>query len=421
MYFAIFLGGEELRPFAGLCASLKDQWLAWQPWVDSADPIATPLPLEYATNVSLFQKLLLIRVFREERLLTAVQHFVGSVMGPRFAESPAAKMEDIYQNMDNKTPCIFILSTGADPTGMLLRFAREKGYADRLSLVSLGQGQGPYASELIEKGTKSGNWVLLQNCMLAKSWMPSLEKIVFGLAETAATNHPDFRLFLTSAPAVYFPVSILQNGVKMTNEPPKGVRANVIRSIGNLVKEEYWESCAKPREWKKLLVGLCFFHANIQERRKFGPLGWNTRYAFDESDLETSIAIMRRFLEEQDEIPWDALRFVTGQINYGGRVTDDWDRRCLMSILGYYINDKILEDEYRFSKAEQYLAPPPGTLKQLLDYFGSLPASDDPIFFGMHGNANVTFQTVESQVRAEGRRRRRREGRHLGGLPTCHF
>ena len=64
--------------------------------------------------------------------------------------------------MDNKTPCIFILSTGADPTGMLLRFAREKGYADKLSLVSLGQGQGPYARDLIEKGTKTGNWVLLQ-------------------------------------------------------------------------------------------------------------------------------------------------------------------------------------------------------------------------------------------------------------------
>lgn len=39
------------------------------------------------------------------------------------------------------------------------------GYADRLSLVSLGQGQGPYAAELVEKGTKTGDWVLLQNCM----------------------------------------------------------------------------------------------------------------------------------------------------------------------------------------------------------------------------------------------------------------
>lgn len=64
---------------------------------------------------------------------------------------------------------------------------------------------------------------------LAKSWMPALEKIVFGLADAAETNNPAFRLFLTSAPATYFPVSILQNGVKMTNEPPKGIKANVAR------------------------------------------------------------------------------------------------------------------------------------------------------------------------------------------------
>lgn len=62
----------------------------------------------------------------------------------------------------------------------------------------------------------------------------------------------------------------------------------------------------------------------------------------------------------QDEVPWDALRYVTGQINYGGRVTDDWDRRCLMSVLGIYINDGILKSGYRFSGSGIYFSPPPG-------------------------------------------------------------
>ena len=146
-------------------------------------------------------------------------------------------------DLDNKTPCIFVLSTGADPTNMLLRFAKKKDYADRLQVVSLGQGQGPYAKQLIDNGTKSGDWVLLQNCMLAKSWMTELDRIVFELQEKVQLPggggiHPDFRLFLTSAPAVYFPVSVLQNGVKMTNEPPKGFKANLLRSFANLIKEE---------------------------------------------------------------------------------------------------------------------------------------------------------------------------------------
>ena len=100
---------------------------------------------------------------------------------------------------------------------------------------------------------------------------------------------------------------------------------------------------------------LCFFHGCLLERRKFGPLGWNIRYAFDESDLETSINIMRRFLDEQELVRWDALRFITGHINYGGRVTDDWDRRCLMCILGFYFKEAVLEEaggqyiDYAFS------------------------------------------------------------------------
>ncbi len=92
----------------------------------------------------------------------------------------------------------------------------------------------------------------------------------------------------------------------MTNEPPKGLRANLTRSFATLIKAEDWEISAitsvngeesakeesetKLRSWRKLLVGLTFFHGAVQERRRFGPLGWNTRYAFDESDLETSIA-----------------------------------------------------------------------------------------------------------------------------------
>jgi len=144
-----------------------------------------------------------------------------------------------------------------------------------LPIVSLGQGQGPYAEALVKKGCETGDWVFLQNCMLAKSWMNRLETIVFELGENSKTNHKDFRLYLSSSPAPYFPVAVLQNGVKMTNEPPAGVRANVSRSFATLVKEELWEGNAKPLAWKKTLVALCFFHANIQERRKFGPLGWN--------------------------------------------------------------------------------------------------------------------------------------------------
>jgi dynein heavy chain, axonemal len=68
----------------------------------------------------------------------------------------------------------------------------------------------------------------------------------------------------------------------------------------------------KIKVFHKLVWGLTYFHAIIQERRKFGPLGWNIRYEFNDSDLETATKVMRKLIEDNEEIPWDSLNFVSG-------------------------------------------------------------------------------------------------------------
>ena len=126
---------------------------------------------------------------------------------------------------------------------------------------------------------------------------------------------------MTTEPWDKFPVTIVQNAVKMTSEPPKGIQQNMIKSYRSISDKEF-DECTKSVAFRRLFWGLCFFNAVILERKKFGPLGWNKAYEFSASDLSISLKQLIQFLDFYEEIPFQALTYMVAQANYGGRVTD---------------------------------------------------------------------------------------------------
>ena len=568
-----------------------------------------------------FLKLLLLKIFKPERLLYFVREFVKNDLGELFIDTTPSRLEEVYEESDWKTPIIFILSKGADPTQDFLSFKiryekiRKERYEEELKrkeeearirelerlaelerednedeekeekedeergkeeqneeeknpeeenkeeeennennnneeenksnpedknksdksqieegqaeeeknayefkeyIISLGQGQEEEAKKaILEYGIKNGAWVLLQNCHLFTSFMPDLASIVQSLQQdytdtpveinaekeekekpkdkkraskmpdnannnnnntnnntnknnqndknnTDKSNkqqgdnkqshkkdnkaekekdpldnlvNPNFRLWLTSMPVKTFPVSILQNSLKLTTEPPSGIKSN-IKKLFNEITEEKTEPKTKPintqdkkpeeikaeqekqekdnkikkEHFTKLLYSLSLFHAVLQERKKFGPIGFNLRYDFNQGDFDTSSELVNIYLSEApvDEVPWDSIIYLIGEVTYGGSIVDETDRIVMNSTLSKFINDtlfdkmkdeegKELPQEIEF-KFGDYMIPAYKTLVEYQNYIKTLPNTDDPQIFGLNDNANIVYQLKESDA-----------------------
>lgn len=149
----------------------------WQNYYDSPEPQTICMPDPWDSQLSMFQKLLVIQAIRPDKLAAGVKKYIQMEMGILFVTPPQFDISKSFEDSNCLTPLVFILSPDSDPMASLYSFAEKIGFDKQFESISLGQGQGPIAQKIVAEGQVAGSWVCLQNCHLAASWMPTLEHI----------------------------------------------------------------------------------------------------------------------------------------------------------------------------------------------------------------------------------------------------
>ena len=387
--------------FSALADDLEFNQKEWKTWYDYETPETMEMPMGYSEKLDDFEKLCLLRCYRTDRVYVAVTHFVEAKMGEKYTQPPVLNYHTIFEQSSNTSPVVFILSPGADPLQDLQALAESVGMgANKFRFLSLGQGQGGVAQSLLEMGATRGQWIVLQNCHLLASWLKTLEKII----EKTHSAHKDYRLFLTTDPTPNFPLGILQRSFKVVTEPPSGLKLN-LRSTFARLSEVALAQCSHDA-FRPLVYVLAFFHAVVQERRKYGKIGWNVAYDFNESDFRVSMLLMNTYLTKALEngdvaIPWGSLRYLIGEAMYGGRVTDDWDRRVISNYMDEYLGDFIFDtfQPFHFFHNEDvdYKIPALGSVDHYRRAIEQLPTLNSPEVFGLHANAEIDYLSTSSR------------------------
>ncbi|KAM6995333.1 dynein axonemal heavy chain 11 [Tautogolabrus adspersus] len=392
---------STMEYFSGLDREVESSQKRWRKIVESSCPEKERLPLDWKNKSSL-QKLIILRALRPDRITYMLRNFVEESMGTKYVEAVRLEFDKLYEDSGPSTPVFFILSPGVDPLKDVEKLGGKLGFSidqGTLHNISLGQGQEKVAERVLTNASKIGHWVILQNVHLVARWLPFLDAL---LETTAMDSHPNLRVFITGEPAPspeqhVIPRGILENAIKITNEPPTGMNASLHAALNNF-SQDTLDMCSREQEFNSMFFSLCFFHACATERRKFGPQGWNHNYPFSTGDLTISASVLYNYLEANSksmQVPWQDLCYLFGEILYGGHITDDWDRRLCKTYLQEFMHHKMFEGELFLCPG--FLAPPFMDYSGYHSYVDELLPSENPTLYGLHPNAELECLTVSSE------------------------
>lgn len=350
-------------------------------------------------------QLLIIQAFRPDRVIAAASLVVISALGESFMAAAEIELDfaSVVENQLKATvPALLCSVPGFDASSRVDDLAAELG--KQIASIAIGSAEGfNQADRAINMAVKAGRWVILKNVHLAPQWLVQLEKKLHSLQP-----HASFRLFLTMEINPKVPVNLLRAGRIFVFEPPPGIRANLLRTFSTVPASRMMKA---PNERARLYFLLAWFHAIVQERLRYAPLGWAKHYEFNESDLRVACDTLDTWIETTamgrtnlppEKVPWDALVTLLSQCIYGGKIDNDYDQRLLTSFLRKLFTPRSFEADFALvanvdgaQGSPRHITMPDGTRRDhFLKWIESLADRQTPSWLGLPNNAEKVLLTT---------------------------
>ncbi|XP_046751875.1 dynein heavy chain, cytoplasmic isoform X5 [Diprion similis] len=350
-------------------------------------------------------QLLVIQAFRPDRVIAAASLVVTSALGESFMAAAEAELDfgSVVENqLKSNVPALLCSVPGFDASSRVDDLAAEQ--SKQIASIAIGSAEGfNQAERAINMAVKAGRWVMLKNVHLAPQWLVQLEKKLHSLQP-----HASFRLFLTMEINPKVPVNLLRAGRIFVFEPPPGIRANLLRTFSTVPASRMMKA---PNERARLYFLLAWFHAIVQERLRYCPLGWAKYYEFNESDLRVACDTLDTWIEATamgrtnlppEKVPWDALVTLLSQCIYGGKIDNDFDQRLLASFLGKLFTPRSFEGDFALvanvdgaQGNQRHITMPDGTRRDhFLKWIESLADRQTPSWLGLPNNAEKVLLTT---------------------------
>lgn len=343
------------------------------------------------------RRLVLIKVLRPDRFGSAIKEFIHQALENRILDDDEMNFgTSVEEKSSAKSPLLLVSAPGYDASTKVEEIAKTNN--KKLFSIAIGAAECyDIAEKSISSASKIGGWVLLKNVHLAPGWLVDIEKKLHRL-----NHHKGFRIFMTMEFNPKIPSTLLRMSMIHVFEPPSGIKASLMRTYGGIVNPQRSEKA--PKERCRMHFLLSWFHAVIQERLRFTPIGWSKKYEFNESDQRGSLDAVDEWITKATKemsdnidpknIPWNAIRTLISETIYGGKVDNEYDGKILTSLTEQFFTPKSFENSFELFKVPSTsdvvpLVAPEG--RKCADYkkwIDELPNVESPLWCGLPVNVD---------------------------------